>query len=204
MKLLVAGDIHGDRIAAKYLAQKAKNDNVDLVVLSGDITLFGKHHEGIIGYFLSHQLKTVLIHGNHEDESFADFLSELYGITNMHGKSRVYDNIGVFACGGANIGPDAMSEKQIYDTLVKAHASLMQQDENIEKKIMVTHVHPSDTKIAKLSKFVKGSSGVRRAIEKLKPDLVFCSHVHEAQGLEDTIAESKVFCVGKNSKTFDL
>jgi len=36
MKILAAGDLHGDINAAKKLAEKAKKQKVDLVVLSGD------------------------------------------------------------------------------------------------------------------------------------------------------------------------
>ena len=37
-KILAAGDFHGDSKATKKLAEKAEKENVDLVVLTGDIT----------------------------------------------------------------------------------------------------------------------------------------------------------------------
>ena len=37
-KILAAGDFHGDSSASKRLAEKAEKENVDLVVLTGDIT----------------------------------------------------------------------------------------------------------------------------------------------------------------------
>ena len=38
MKILAAGDIHGDSALAEKLAKKAEDENVDLVVLCGDLT----------------------------------------------------------------------------------------------------------------------------------------------------------------------
>ncbi len=38
MKILAAGDIHGDTRLANELAKRAKKENVDLVILCGDLT----------------------------------------------------------------------------------------------------------------------------------------------------------------------
>ena len=37
-KILAAGDLHGDPKVTKKLAEKAKKENVDLIVLAGDLT----------------------------------------------------------------------------------------------------------------------------------------------------------------------
>ncbi|GAF97324.1 unnamed protein product, partial [marine sediment metagenome] len=39
IKILAAGDIHGDIGLAEKLAEKAKKEKVDLVILCGDLTL---------------------------------------------------------------------------------------------------------------------------------------------------------------------
>lgn len=202
MKLMVAGDLHGDLNAAKNISNKALNESVDLVFLSGDLTLFGKGSEGMLKCFLDKNISTALIHGNHEDNSIIDFFSEVYGFTNFHGVGKVYDSVGFFGCGGANVGIDSLTEKEIYDTLVKGFYSISKN--NLRKKVLISHVHPQGTIIESMSKFMKGSSGLRRAIEKLKPDYVFCSHVHEADGLEDMIGLTKIFCVGKGGRIFDI
>jgi len=38
-KILAVGDIHGDSKLIKKLAEKAKEENVDLVILAGDLTI---------------------------------------------------------------------------------------------------------------------------------------------------------------------
>jgi hypothetical protein len=69
---------------------------------------------------------------------------------------------------------------------------------------MVTHGHPSGTMMEKFSSFVKGSSGVKKAIDTFHPNILICSHVHEAQGIEEKIGNTKVMNVGKKGKIIEL
>ena len=75
---------------------------------------------------------------------------------------------------------------------------------NMNKKIMVTHVHPSSTKMEKFTSFFPGSKGVERAIKKFQPDLLLCSHVHEAEGIEEKIGNTKIINVGRQGKIITI
>jgi|SRR3989344_6705345 len=194
-KILASGDIHGDAGLAQKLADKAKRENVDLVVLCGDLTEQEKT-DNIIGPFVKNHKKVLLIPGNHESFATADFLAEVYGVKNIHGYSVKYGNVGFFGCGGANIGIEQLSEKEIFDTLKKGFDKI----KYLQKRIMVTHVHPSESKMEKFSNFVKGSSGVKKAIETFHPDILLCSHVHEAEGIEEKIGSTRVINVGREGK----
>jgi uncharacterized protein len=200
MKILAAGDIHGDISLARRLAEKAEKEKVDLVILCGDLTYGEQSTTGIIGPFKKKHQKVLLIPGNHETVATADFLAELYGVTNLHGYSVKYKDIGFFGAGGANIGLHQLSEKDIYDLIKKGFDNL----KDIKTRIMVTHVHPSGTKMEKFSNFFEGSTGVRRAVEKLKPDILLCSHVHEAEGLEEKVGKTTVINVGKQGKIIEI
>ena len=201
MKILAAGDLHGDMGLAERLAKKAEDNRVDLVILCGDITYAEHSTDNIIGPFVKKHKKVLIIPGNHESVATADFLAELYGIKNIHGYSVKYEDVGIFGCGGANIGPHSkFTDKTIYDLLKQGHDNI----QYLKKKIMVTHVHPSDTKMEKLSEFVPGSSGVKKAIDTFKPDLLLCSHVHEAEGIEEIIDKTRVINVGRHGKIIDI
>ena len=200
LKILAAGDIHGDTSLAKRLAEKAKKEHVDLVVLCGDLTFAERSTKDIIGPFVKNKEKVILIPGNHETIATADFLAQVYGARNLHGYSVKYKNIGIFGAGGANIGLFQLDEKEIYDLLKRGFDKI----KYLNKKIMVTHVHPSDSKMEKFTKFFPGSKGVKRAIEKLKPDILLCSHVHEAEGIEEMIGKTRVINVGKKGKIIEL
>ena len=51
MKILAAGDIHGDKGLARNLSKKADEEDVDVVVLCGDLTNEDEDVEGIVGAF---------------------------------------------------------------------------------------------------------------------------------------------------------
>ena len=200
LKILAAGDIHGDIGLAEKLAEKAKKEKVDLVVLCGDLTMGEKSTDNIIGPFKKRHEKVLLIPGNHETVATADFLAQLYGMKNIHGYSVKYGDIGIFGAGGANIGLFQMEEKEIYDLLKKGHDKI----KYLNKKIMITHVHPTGTKMEKFTDIFPGSDGVKKAVEKFKPDLLLCSHVHEAEGIEEKVGKTKVINVGKKGKIIEI
>ena len=69
---------------------------------------------------------------------------------------------------------------------------------------MVTHVHPTGTTMEKFTNIFPGSTGIKKAVDAFKPDILLCSHVHEAEGIEEKIGTTKVINVGKKGKIIDL
>jgi len=201
MKILAAGDIHGDMDQVKKLARQAKDENVDLVVLSSDLTMGEMHTEGLIGPFKKVGKKVVLIPGNHETVATTDFLAELYGVTSLHGYSIYVGDVGIFGAGSANIGLFQLAESEMTALLKKGFDRV----KDMKTKIMVTHVHPDATLISKFSEnLFPGSIAVRRFIEENQPDIAICSHVHEAEGIEENIGKTKVINVGKKGRIIEV
>lgn len=199
IKILAAGDFHGDVSLAKKLAEQAEKENVDLVILNGDI-VEDNSPLGIIGPFVEKKKRVFMVPGNHETIATADFLAEMYNITNLHGYYVRYKDVGLFGCGGANVGLTQLTDEEIFDTLKKGFERV----KDMPKKIMVTHIHPADTIMEKFSQFVQGSKGLKKAIETFKPDLLICGHVHEAEGIEEKIGKTLVMNVGKKGKVFEI
>jgi Icc-related predicted phosphoesterase len=56
----------------------------------------------------------------------------------------------------------------------------------------------------KFTQFFPGSDGIRKAIDSFKPNIMLCSHVHEAEGIEEKVGNTKVINVGKKGKIFDI
>jgi len=200
MKILASGDIHGDTKLAEELAERAEKEHVDLVILCGDLTLAETSTDNIIGPFKKRNQKVLLVPGNHETIATADFLAQLYGATNLHGYSVKAGDIGLFGCGGANIGLFQLDEKEIFDLLRKGHKYV----KDMKKKIMVTHVHPKGTLMEKFTDIFPGSDGIRKAVDEFKPDILLCSHVHEAEGIEEKVGNTKVINVGKKGKIIEI
>ncbi len=200
MKILAVGDIHGNRRFIQKLADKAENENVDLVVLAGDLTFFDGDVKGIIGPFAKAGKQVVLVPGNHDSFASIDFLAELYGnAKNIHGYYFVKENLGVFGVGGAGpFGPEPLSESQMFYLLKRSHDKI----KGLKKKIMVTHMHPAGTK-SEFSGF-EGSVAIRKAIEYFQPDISINSHIHEASGFEDRIGKTLVVNVSEKERIFEL
>lgn len=195
LRILAAGDIHGDSSLTKKLAEKASKENVDLVILAGDITS-PLETKNLIKPFKEKKKKVLLIPGNWDSIATVDFLAELYGMKNIHGYSMKYQDVGIFGAGGTTGG--GVEEKEIFKTLEKGNKSL----KDIRKKIMVTHMHAAGTK-SEFSGF-EGSSGIRKAIEKFQPDLFIHSHIHEAEGIEEKIGKTRVINVGRKGKIIEI
>ena len=202
LKILAIGDLHGDSRQASKLAEYALKKKVDLVVISGDLTFAEQSLDYLIGPFAKRKLSTVFVPGNHETIATANFLAKQYEpyAKNIHADGEKVKGIGVFGVGSANIGLFQLSEKEIYDSLKKGFDKV----KDTKLKIMVSHVHPSETEMSRLSQWVPGSTGIKKAIERLKPDLAICSHAHEAEGIEERIGNTRVINVGRRGKIIEI
>ncbi len=201
LKILAVGDIHGDTSLVKKLARKAREENVDLVILAGDLTMFETSTENIVGPFIKYGKQVLLIPGNHETLATANFLAELYPNTkNIHGYAIKIGDVGIFGAGSGNIGLFQLSEKELFSLLKQGFERV----KDAKKKIMVTHVHPAGSKIENFSAFVPGSEAVMKAIKRFKPDIAICSHVHEASGLEEKIGNTRVINVSRVGKIIEI
>jgi uncharacterized protein len=198
MKILALSDLHGDQNLVKEMAKKAEKENVDLVLLAGDLVDDEGSVEGMVGPFRAKNLEVGLIPGNWEGMTEINFLVEKYGAKNMHGYVFRKGDVGIFGCGYSNVGPHQLNEEDVFNTLKKAHDSLT----DVKKKIMLTHTHPENSVIG-LGVF-PGSEGIKKAIEQFQPELHICGHIHESEGIEEVIGKTKVINVGKKGKIIEL
>jgi Icc-related predicted phosphoesterase len=199
-KILAIGDLHGDENLAKRLAKKAKDENVDLVIIAGDLTWLEQSTKNLIGPFAKENKEVLLIPGNHETMSTIRFLTEAYPKTrHIHGYSVKKNDIGIFGAGyESSTGPFFLEDEEIFKILKKGNDKI----KDLKKKIMVTHAHPRGS-IAEFSGF-PGSKAVQRAIKEFKPDVLITGHIHEAGGLQEKIGKTKVFHVGRKAKIFEI
>jgi len=199
-RILAIGDIHGNTGLVKRLAERAQKENIDIVILAGDLTFAEMSLKDLIGPFAKAKKDILLIPGNHESVSTINFLSEMYKpyAKNLHGYSFRKGNLGIFGAGGTDMGINWMPDSEIFDLLKKSHKDV----EKLKKKIMITHMHPFGSK-AEFSGF-KGSKAVAKAVYEFKPDILITSHIHEASGLEENFGKTKVINVSGKEKIFEI
>lgn len=193
MKILAAADLHADEKAAEKLSEKAKKGKVDLIILAGDIFDYGGGRAEILDVFKKEKQKVLFIPGNCDfDEESAELKKRAKCIHNYY---VTYSDVGILGFGSPNW------------TLELNKNDLEKINKNFEKmktkkKIFVSHLHAAGTK-AEFSG-IPGDYVITKAVKNFKPDILISGHIHEAEGLEDIIGETKVFQVGKKGKIIEV
>ncbi len=196
-KILAAGDIHGSEEVAEHLAIKAEKNGVDLVVLAGDISSpFQK--EKVIGHFRDRNLETVFVAGNWDSDLDVKFMREIYGISNLDGYTFSKDGVDFVGLGNPNF---RMDHHKVKDFL-KVEKAFEKIKDKPTKKVLITHLHTGGSK-AEFSG-IRGSYVLRRIVEEIQPAMIISAHIHEAEGIEETINKTKIFQVGSSGKIIEI
>ncbi|MCD6403981.1 MAG: metallophosphoesterase [Nanoarchaeota archaeon] len=200
MRIFGVSDIHGDRGLVERLLERAKE--ADVIVLCGDLTFAEESLEGIIGPFKSLGKPILFVPGNHETLATADFLQQLYapGVYNLHGMGIKIKGVGFFGCGSADIGLFSLTDEEMFETLKQGWEMV----KDAEKKVVITHTPPYETKLGELGWVNAGSPGIREFIEEFEPDLCLCGHIHETFGEEDFIGKTRVINVGRTGTMVEI
>jgi len=199
-RILAVSDLHGDENLAKRIAKKAKDENVDIVIIAGDLTWLEQSTKNLIGPFIKEHKEVILIPGNHETMSTINTLTQIYpGTRHVHGYSLRKGDVGIFGSGyESSTGPFFIEDEEIFKVLKKGN----DQVKDLKKKIMVTHAHPKGS-IAEFSGF-PGSKAVEKAIRQFKPDVLITGHIHEAGGLQEKIGKTRVIHVARKPIIFEI
>lgn len=199
MKILAAGDLHDDQEGVRKLAEEAEKENVGIVIINGDISNFGDLAKGMIKPFLDKGKKVAFVAGNHDVPGITEVLKEKYKILDIQNESVIYDDVGIFGCGGANIlHMNFTADEDMFNYLSNGFRYV----KTAGKKVMVTHIHPKGSMIEKFS--FPGSEAVTKAIYEFKPDIHICGHIHEMEGFEEKMGKTRVICVGSRGKIIEL
>ncbi|MCW1292216.1 MAG: metallophosphoesterase [Candidatus Parvarchaeota archaeon] len=201
MKILAASDLHANKSLVKKLVQKAKNENVDLVIIAGDLTIFGDGLSRLLYPFKEAGLKVAIIPGNHDTFEMIDFVCSKYNFYNLHKYPLIIGDIGIVGVGFSNIGPNYLSEEEIYTQLEKQ--IYIAKKHGSRRLILVSHTPPYNTKLDDIG-FHVGSTSVRASIKKHKPEICICGHIHETFGLEDVLYNSRIINVGQEGKIINI
>ncbi len=199
-KIMAVADIHGDSSMAKKLAKKAKEENVDVVIIAGDLTWIDSEMKDIVKPFEDAGKEVLLVPGNHETNQTINEIADAYKKTkNIHGYSIQKNDVGIFGAGyDPSSGPFWIDESEIFEKLKQGHKKI----KNLDKKILVAHTIPKGSK-GELFGF-PGSEALTKAIKEFEPDIMISGHIHQAGGLQEKIGKTQVFHVGRKAKIFEI
>jgi hypothetical protein len=199
-KILAIGDLHGDTGLAKKIAKQAEKENIDLIIIPGDLTWLEQPTTNLLKPIDNLNKKILILPGNHETIPTINSFEQAYkNVKNIHGDFFKHKNIGFFGAGySTNTGPFSIEEKEMFNLLKNSHKSI----KDSEKKIMITHSHHKGSK----SEFTgfEGSKGILKAIKEFKPDILISGHIHEAGGLIENYYGTKIINVARKPFIFEI
>ncbi len=171
MLLAALSDIHAAYSAVKRILDELPR-NIDALLIGGDI-----EYEGIVEELVKHVKKVFAVPGNMDDRYIADVLTAL-GI-NIDGR---FERLGsVWVAGIGSLEPYTSAERIV--------------SEGVELKepiILLTHHPPYGTKVdVALDGEHIGLKIIRDVIERIRPVLNVCGHVHESPGV-DSIGDTVI------------
>jgi uncharacterized protein len=199
MKVLAISDIHGDKGLAKKIAKKAKKENIDLIVLAGDITWFGESVKDTIKPFADLGKEILILPGNHETNETISHLKSIYpSLINIDKEPFKKNDVGFFGAGYAFGGPFWTEEEQLKKKLMGSHKKI----KDLRKKVLITHHHHQGSD-SEFSGF-PGSEAIRKSIEYFSPDFAIHGHIHEASGIYEKIGKTKIVNVSRKAFIFEI
>ena len=197
MKILAFTDTHGSLLALRRIEQKVRIQKPDLLVCSGDVSIFEHGILGIMRRLNKLNKKIIMVHGNHEDDSTFRKLSRIFkNVIFIHKNYFIEGNILFLGYGG---GGFSVVDKEFENIAKIKFKKIIQKNKN-KKIILVTHAPPYKTNLDKLIQGHCGNKSIRNFVQKNKIDFLICGHLHENFGREDKIGKTKAINPGPFGK----
>jgi len=184
MKILALADIHGSQFRLNIVLKNIELYTPDLVIICGDITQFGP---GELAKTLLDQIpvETFAITGNIDTSDVAEGIDNSKA-TNIEFKKIVKNKIPFVGISGVDIREfKTFEEKKLLD----------------DKSILISHVPPYGAQDKVFLGMHGGSKELSEIIDKYKPRLVLCGHIHEDPGISKIGITTVVNCsMGKRGE----
>ncbi|MBW3011670.1 metallophosphoesterase [Candidatus Woesearchaeota archaeon] len=197
MKIFAFTDLHGDLEALRKIHNKIEKEKPELILCAGDLSIFEDHFSLLVSELDSFGLPVLLIHGNHESESLVRNAARMFSnIKDLHKKTYKKSDTLFLGYGGGGFslvdeGFVKISKK--FKDEIRKHKP--------KKIVLMTHAPPYNTKVDQIHGNCAGNKSIRDFIEKVKPDIVICGHLHENEGKQDKIGSSRIINPGYEGKT---
>ena len=177
--ILAIADIHGSQYRLNILLDNIEKFSPDLVVVCGDITQFGPG-EVATNFLEQITVDTFAIPGNIDTPDVAEAI-EKSKATNIVSKKVEKNNISFVG----------VSESDI--SLIENRLD--------EKSVLVAHTPPYGLQDKVFIGMHAGNKNLRKLVDRYKPRLILCGHIHEDPGYTKTNNTVVVNCsMGKRGE----
>jgi len=198
VKLLAFSDLHNDLATAEKLV--AASADADVVIGAGD---FASQHKGLeqtIESLSRIETPTIVIPGNNETEdALREACGEWAAATVLHGNGTEIGGTWFYGLGaGVPVTPWDWS----FDLTEEAAAELLEACP--EGCVLAVHSPPRGHVDVSGAGRPLGSEAVLRAIERTRPRLALCGHIHESWGMESRIGPTPVINLGPEGMVLEV
>ena len=184
IKIYAVADIHGSQYKVNLLIKNIKRYSPDLIVICGDITQFGPGE--VAKNFLDQiPTDTLAVTGNIDSADVNQAIDDSKA-TKIEMKRIIKKGISFVGLNGVDpLQIDIFKNKKLLD----------------ENSVLVTHVPPYGMQDKIYYGMHGGSKEIRDIIDKYKPRLVLCGHIHEDPGFSKKADTIVVNCsIGKSGE----
>jgi Icc-related predicted phosphoesterase len=199
MKLLLFSDLHRDTTAAANLVKIS--GAVDVAIGAGDFATIHQGLDAVIAELSRMTCPAVLVPGNSEtNDELSEACKSWDNVHVLHGSGCTIAGMPFYGLGGGV--PVTPFGSWSYD-FTEAEAGALLAD-CPDAAILVSHSPPKGAVDVSSSGQSLGSTAVRQSIEKTRPRLVVCGHIHESSGRHEYIGDCPVVNAGPNGIIWDL
>ena len=197
MRLLAFSDLHRDRERAERLVELARE--ADVVVGAGDYATMRMGLEDTIEALSAISAPAVLVPGNAEsDTELWQACGSWQGAHVLHGQALEIGGADFFGLGG---GVPPTPFPWSFDLTEDEAAAKLESCP--EGAVLVVHSPPRGYVDRAHGRHL-GSRAILAAIERRRPALVLCGHIHQRWGEEAEIGTTPVVNVGPDGRLFDI
>ena len=191
MRLLLFSDLHRDKEAALQLV--AKSQQADVLIGAGDFAVCREGLSDCIDVLKQCECPTVLVAGNGESaEELTEACTGWPLAHVLHGEVTKVAGIEFFGIGGGI--PVTPFGSWSWDFSEDQANALLQHCP--DGCILISHSPPFGLVDVTSRGEHKGSSAVRSAIERCRPRLVVCGHIHDSWEQEEHLDATRVINAG--------
>ncbi len=187
-KILAISDVHGEENENLY--NYLNNNDIDLVLVLGDITDFGplEFASTFLEKVAECGVDVIAIPGNCDPKGICNAINEVSFC--LHNNIIAYGDAILFGYGGSNETPfntpGEIQDNKIYGDVYEllANYDYVYNKDVPKVRILVTHAPPYNTEADKMENGEHvGSSGILKSIHEFEPEINVCGHIHEAKSL---------------------
>jgi hypothetical protein len=197
LKLQIFSDIHSDW---KTL-ERVLSVDADYYISAGDQVSWGKGLDRVGEILRTRGDKVYVLPGNHESAAQIAAMCARYGLHNLHERHIAIGRWRVAGLGYS--GPTPFHTPGEYTEAQLAER--LERFAELKPLTLICHAPPFETQLDQVRPGLHaGSTAVRDFILKYQPEYFFCGHIHEAQGVEISMAKTRARNVGKTAYLLEL